>query len=306
MHPTLRLVNRFEELLTRQDPQLPYEFSTLFPNDGFWARRASQKKLSLLKRIDEPLRSMLHPDERVIFFTQTVAHSFLESFFLGMPMYYLNRRVLALTTERIILIQIDSRRRPRELRAQVPLRAVDRFRRTAFGNTSMRLTSGDQYVFVHTPKRDRKKLVALVAEARAKAPPSGSDHLEQLCPHCYRVVGGHPAQCPICKGAFKSWRKAGFLSLLFPGLGDIYLGHARFAVLEILIAGMFWLSILLAIVAPDPSAPASGAEIGSTALVGFLFLHGVDCAATFHIAKKGHYPAMPGPVGTPHPTSTGA
>lgn len=35
---------------------------------------------------------------------------------------------------------------------------------------------------------------------------------------------GRPAACPSCRGAIKSARKAGLLSLLFPGLGDLHLG----------------------------------------------------------------------------------
>ncbi len=292
MHPTLQLVDRFEELLTRQDAQLPYDFPTMFPTDGFWARRASQRKLGFLRKVDEPLRAMLHPDERVLFFTHAVAHSFWESYLLGFPMYYLNRRVLVLTTERLILVQIDSRRRPRELRAQVPLGAVEGFRRTLLGNTVMRLRSGQRYVFVRVPRRDRKRLIELIAGAQTRAAASAGAGLQQLCPWCFQVVEGHPVECPACHGAFKSWRKAGLLSLLFPGLGDVYLGHTRFAVLEILVAGLFWLSILLAIVAPDPQAPLSAGDIASTAFTGFLLLHGGDCLGTFHIAKKGHYPAQ--------------
>jgi len=292
MHPSLMLVERFEELLARPRDDTPYDYQTLFRSGGFLARRASQKKLGLLKKVDEALRAMLRPSERVVFLCHAVAHSFWESYFVGLVIYYLNRRALVLTNERIILIQIDSRRRPRDLRSQIPLGAVESLKRSGLRNVVLRLRSGARLVFVSLSRGDRKSLVELTSAApgMASRERAGSG-LEHLCPHCYKVVEGHPVECPWCRGAFKSWRKAGFLSLLFPGLGDIYLGHLRFAVVETLVAAFLWLSIVLAIVAPDPTAPIGPSEIATSAVTLFLFMHGVDAFATFHIAKKGHYPA---------------
>lgn len=291
MHAGLQLVERFEELLTRRDADLPYDFHTLFPNEGFWSRRASQKRLALLKKLDESLRAMLRPGERVLFLTQGIAYSFWESYFFGLPMYYLNRRALALTNERILLLQIDSRRRARQLRSQIRLGAITEFRRTGLGNTSLRLTSGKRYVFVYLPRRDWKHLSSLLSATKSQQAAVVAD-LEQLCPFCLAVVEHHPTACPACHGALKSWVKAGRLSMLFPGLGDIYLGHSRLAVLEMLVAGLFWLNFVLGILYPDPRAPAGGMDIGATAVFGLLLVHGGDALTTFHIAKKGHYPAQ--------------
>lgn len=294
MHPSLQMVEKVEELAARQRDDTPYDYRTLFPTDGMWVRRASQKRLALLKKLDEQVRAMLWPEERVVFLSTGVVHSFWESYLVGWVMYYLNRRALVLTAERLLLIQIDSRHRPRELRSQVLLRAIERFSRRLFGNTTLRLTSGTQLVFIRVPRRDRKALTELTAAAKGTATrDSAGGGLEHLCPHCYQPVAGHPKECPACKGAFKWWKKAGLLSLAFPGLGDIYLGHWRFAVLEIVVAAFFWLSIVLGAVIPNPEMPTTAADIVAGVLGVFLFLHGVDAFATMHIAKKGHYPAGP-------------
>jgi len=291
MHPSLRLVERFDELVTRQDSQLPYDFHAMFPSDGYWTRRASQKRLALLKKVDDALRAMLRPEERVLFLTQAVAHSFWESYFFGLPMYYLNRRAIALTTQRLLLMQIDSRRRPRALRSEVALGAIESFKRTALGNVILRVASGARQVFVSMRRRDRKGLIELASAAIASAGAAAESRIRHLCPYCYQAVDEYPSECPNCKGAFKSWRKAGRLSLVFPGLGDIYLGHPSLAVAQVIVAGLFWLSIIAAIVFPDPKAPVQAADLVSTVIMGLLFLHGGSALWTFHIAKKGHYPA---------------
>jgi hypothetical protein len=293
MHSSLQLVERFEELLSRQHDELPYDYPTMFPADGAWTRRASQKKLAFLKKIDEALRATLRPGEHIVFLTQAIAHSFWESYFFGWAMYYMNRRAIALTTQRVLLLQIDARRRPRELRSQVELGAVDRFSRTAFGNTILHVTSGAKYVFIRVSRRDRKALVDLTVATKAKAAaPPGKGDLQHLCPHCFQAVEAHPVECPACKGALKSWRKAGLLSFLFPGLGDIYLGHRGIAAFEILLAGFIWFSLIMEVVSPAPdSPPVAPGELAVTIPMLFLILHGMDAIGTSFIAKKGHYPA---------------
>jgi len=286
MHPTLQNVDRVEELLQRQTNDLPYDYKSLFPVDGFWAKRASQKRLAFLKRIDDELRALLWPGERVAFLTSGVLVSFWESYFLGLPMYYLNRRALILTNERLILVQIDSRRRPRELRSQVLLRAIGKVGSTLLGNVTLRLEAGKQYTIAYMPRRDRRALIGLTATMRGQATKTGAaEAIEHLCPHCYVVVADHPVECPSCHGAFKSSKTAGLRSLLFPGLGDIYLGHWRFAIFEILVTSFFWLSVLL----PDETRADRDRLAG--AIVVFLLFHVPDAIATRYVARQGHYPS---------------
>lgn len=287
MHPALESVDKVGELVQRQDDGLPYDYATLFPVDGFFAKRASQKRLGLLKRIDDPLRALLWPGERVVYLTSGVLFSFWESYFFGLPMYYLNRRALVLTTERLVLIQIDSRRKPRELRDQLPLRAIARFGRTFLGNTTIKLKAGKSYSVAYVPRRDRAAVVGLGQRHQATATrDSTADRIEHLCPHCYVAVPGYPLQCPNCRGAFKSATKAGLLSLVFPGLGDIYIGHWRFAVLEILVAGFIWLAVLASL----SEGNTDGGSVVASALFIVIFIHGADAISTWYVARKGHHP----------------
>lgn len=287
MHPALGSVWKVEELLQREPDGLPYDYATIFPVNGFFVKRASQKKLVLLKGIDEQLRALLWPGERVVYLTSGVFFSFWESYFFGLPMYYLNRRALVLTTERLVLIQIDSSRKPRELRDQVPLRAIARFGRTLLGNTTIKLKAGKAYSVAYVPRRDRAALVGLGQRHQATATrDSTTNAIEHLCPHCYVAVSEHPLECPNCRGRFKSAAKAGLLSFLFPGIGDIYLGHWRFAILEMIGAGFLWLVVATSLA--DDTMPLSEKLPILAAMV--LFVHGADAISTRHVALKGHYP----------------
>jgi hypothetical protein len=293
MHQMIATVERFEELVQRGRDATPYDYGTMFPADGFWARRASGKRLKLLRKIDESLRAMLWPGERVVFVTHGVLSSFAESHLVGSLIYYINRRAIVLTTERIILMEIDGRERPGALRSQVLLRSIEAFGRTGLGNTVLRLADGTKYVFASVRRRDRKALIELtpVATARAAAAGTGAG-LEHLCPHCWTALPGQPPACPECGGKLKSPRRATLLSLLFPGLGNIYLGNRGMGAFEMLVGALIWAGNLL-----SPGVLASPEALMATAIVIVVFVHGLDAAATQHIARKGNYPAGESPAG---------
>jgi len=287
MHRMLATVETFEELVRRGQDSTPYDYPTMFPADGFWARRASQKRLKLLKTIDEPLRAMLHPGERVLFLTAGAFYSFVESYFAGSIILYANRRAIVLTTERILLLQIDRGGRLRALRSQVGLRSIEAFSRTALGNSVLKLADGRRYTFAYVRRRDRKALSDLTPMAIARATAGGTGQgLEHLCPHCYVPVKNEPAACPSCGGAFKSRRKATLLSLLFPGLGMMYLGHPGIGAFEAFVGALIWFANLT-----SPGVLTSLPVLITTVILIVLVFHGIDALVTRHIAGKGCYPA---------------
>lgn len=290
MHSTLEGARRFQDLLTLTDHDAPYVYSGIFDDTGFRARRLSKKKFKLLKRIDEALRPMLREGERVLFLTFGTAVSFWESYFLGWAMYIINRRAIALTSERILLLQTDTRDHPGEFRSQLDYRAIEVVKGSAVGNTVVKVKSGKSHVFTRLPKADRKALQKVAERLRSESGGlgSGASGMEELCPYCFETVAGRPPQCPHCRGPFKSARKAGTLSLIFPGLGDIYLGHGTFAMMEIIFGAIIWIS-WLGVMLTDPNMSASGALLMAVFVI--FFVHGADALATWYLGRRGLYPA---------------
>ncbi len=288
MDPTLQSVERFEELLQRQDTEGPYDFKSIFRTGGFFVRRASQQKLVLLQRLDERLRSVLLPGERIAFLGTGVQYSLWESYLVGSFIYYVNRRALILTHERLILVQIDSRQRPQRLKSQVLLADIDRIGATLFGNTKMRLRSGAKYVFAYVPRRDRRHLGELLNRLQRTASRQSQTHqLEQLCPYCYAVLPGFPVTCTSCGGALKSVTKAALLSLLFPGIGTIYLGYNGLGAFKMAVGALFWLSAWT----PDPRYPMTMTVRVVSAMIVLGIVHALAAWASWILARKGHYPA---------------
>ena len=296
---------RFEDLLPASSEPTPYDYGMMFKADGFFARWRSKKRFSLLKGIDVQLRRVLHDGEKVFFMTPGTTVSIGEQFFVGWIAYYLNARALVFTTERVLLLAIDSRKRAGRLVSQIPYTAIASVSSTWTGMCRVKLLNKETFNFQNVPTADRKFLAGFLADIvkGTNAPFERVQGLEHLCPHCFKVVPGHPYRCPACHGRFKSPAKAAIRSLIFPGLGDWYLGHRGFAVLEMLGSTFLWLAFvwlpLLAMALPadpemaEPELEPLDASYWITAAIIIGVSHLIDAMMTRHFARKGHHPDGP-------------
>lgn len=277
---SIKAVKRFEDLMGLESHDMPYSFDKIFSVEGWGAKSLSKKKFKLLKNIDNQIREMLNENEKVHFISWGVQSSTLESFFIGWVIYYISRMAFVFTNQRILLLQISSRNKPLHLRCQIKYPAITKISSTILRNLKIEFQSRETLLFLHVPGRDRKFMPKLIENLRStiSTPSENLVGKENLCPYCYVVVEGFPQSCQHCLKGFKSGNKAGWLSLLFPGFGDFYLGHRLFAFLEIFGAFIVWFSVLI-----------SGGLIAAPFI--FVFMHGIDALETRHIGRKGLYPA---------------
>lgn len=295
---TLQTARSYEELLGADVAPAPYDYAVLFEADGFFARRRAKKRFKLLRALDPKLQRMLRPGERVYFVTSGATVSLSEQLFVGWIAYYLNLRALVFTTERMLLIQINGRQSAaKELAAQIPYTSIASVKATWNGYCQVSLMDKKKYKFLYVPSADRKFLAKFLGDiVQGTTAPfavgAQARGLENLCPHCYTVVPGYPDGCQACGGGFKSANKAALLSLLFPGLGDWYLGHRGFALMELLGSGFLWLAlVVLPLTAPrDPEVGPLDGAYWTTVAIMLGTAHVIDAVMTRHFARKGHHP----------------
>jgi uncharacterized protein (DUF983 family) len=279
------------DLLNVSDSRIPYRFDQIFSAKGFGAKRLARNRLKLMKAIDPHVQTILSDGEKVQFVSWGTEYSFLEQFFMGLWSHLINRRALVFTDRRILMIQINSRRKVLDLKTQLRFQAIDKFATKTFGYIGLVLRNGNRFNITGIPRKDRNFIKGFVSkkisETRAEAPGLG---IENLCPKCGNKVLSFPDRCRQCGQAFKSAKKAGWLSLVFPGLGDIYLGHRGLGIMEILGGMLAWGSVAV------PYAWATFSEGGPWIVSAgvasgiFVFVHGTDCWITRRVGFKGIYP----------------
>lgn len=291
---TLQTARKYEELLGSDVEAAPYDYAMLFKAEGFWDRQRAQKRFKLLKAVDPKLRRILLPGEKVYFLTPGTTVSLGERFFVGWLAYYLNMRALAFTSSRVVLLQINSRKRLRELVSQMPYATISSIKSTWNGLCRVKLVNRTTFNFQHVPRADRKLLskFLLGIVQGTNAPFQRDRGIEHLCPHCFTVVPGYPLVCPECQGRFKSAGKAGLRSFLFPGLGDWYLGHRAFAVFEMIGAGFLWFALVILPLLPAADSPAGSHDKVYWITAGLILLvtHSISGMMAHHFARKGHHP----------------
>ncbi len=280
------------DLLNVSDAASPYRFDRIFGGEGFGAKRLAKQRLKLVQRIDADVRSLLAEGERVDFVSWGIDYSLVDQYFMGAWAMLVSRRALVFTDRRLLMLQIDSRRRVRELKSQVRYEAIEKRERGALGVMRLKLRDGGALNLTGVPRRDRKVLRELLdAKLGAKSADAPGLGRENLCPHCGHRVVGFPESCNRCARAFKSARKAAWLSLAFPGVGDLYLGHRLMGAFEIVGGIAAWSVLVVPLAVGIGADPESLPTLGIMAGMVFTFVHGIDSWITRRVARKGIYPA---------------
>lgn len=259
----------------------------LTPNKkGRYKTRLNKLKLKLLGAVQAPLEALLEQDEQVLHVAAATAYYPVELFFgNGLLTTLYNRYVVVGTNRRLVAVNTNYRMtKPTHYLFQFPYHTIKKISRGLFG-TSLALTrkKGKRRIFIslkRTLSAEMKKFISGNIDPSLGLDAKPIPH-ENLCPACYKALPGKISSCPNCRTQFKNPRKAALLSLLLPGLGDIYLGHRFLGGLELLGALFVWSIVAILLLSNEP------AGIGMAIFL-LLIYNGFDSLLTLHMAKKGH------------------
>ena len=139
---TLEQARRFEDLLRANTQDAHFAFETIFDESSFAGQQRSRKKFRMLKRIAPRLREILREGEKVRYLTRGKRYAERESFLAGVAVGLLNRRAVVVTNQRIILLQIGNRSKPKDFVEQIRYTAIADVSPTLFSN--IRITFSDR------------------------------------------------------------------------------------------------------------------------------------------------------------------
>jgi hypothetical protein len=285
---------------------LPLEAESVFrETNGYLARRANEARAKLLQALAPLLAKALEPAETIRYAACGYLYSAAELFLSGhLAARSTNRTALVLTDRRLLLLQVDGRGRPKDLKNQLRIERVRRVSSSWLGSLTLETVSREKVVFTSVPRADRNALLALLPGSPT-APRESEKSVEHLCPACLRVVPGpvgSARRCPdpACRIPFRSPRRAAWLSALVPGVGDIYLRHFLFGAIEfvgsiaVLCVALF--AIVAAVTTRDPEVLLVAGVLG---VLFVLMPRLLDFALTLHMGRKGIVPLSltPAPPG---------
>jgi hypothetical protein len=270
-----------EELKALLPASVAVRFAEMFPGTHKGRiRRRDRKRAEMLCKVEPVLKRALGPTEVVRFATNGVRQLMWWLLTAGSMNPFANRTTLVLTDRRVLLIHTDWKQRPRMFANQLPL---DRIRDTSGRNSYIFIRTGKEQLMFHGVKRSEAQHVRNLLESTA----SKKGGWQNLCPRCFAPTDSAPPACEKCGEEFKSPKKAAWRSLIFPGLGDFYLGYRKYALLEIAGAAMLWALFVTTLV---PAVKAKGIEgvLVAGPLFGLLALiHLGDAVLTRAKAKTG-------------------
>ena len=270
-----------EELKALLPASIAVRFEEMFPNVRRGRiRRRDRKRAEMLRKAEPVLQRALNPMEVVRFTTNGVRQLTWWLLTAGSMNPFANRTTLVLTDRRVLLIHTDSKQQPRMFANQLPL---ERIRSTSGRNSYIFIRSGREQLMFHGVKRSEARQLKGLLEATA----TKKGGWQNLCPRCFTATDDAPLSCEKCGEEFKSPKKAALRSLLFPGLGDFYLGYRKYAMLEIMGAGLLWALFVSTLVPTVIAKGLEGAIVAGPLLALLAIIHIGDALLTRAKAQTG-------------------
>lgn len=268
----------------------PYVWSWLFPKvAGLGTGGDIKRRVNMLAGLEPRLEYLLFPDERIEFVTTGALNSFFEQVFMGVWSQVVNRTLFVFTNLRLILINSDARGNAKTLMWQIPYHRMQKYGAgTLTGHVKINTLGGSSFSFISVPGADRKRLRDYMEARLAQTQhhglpfPAHADR-DPLCAQCATPIPPGVQACPECGDPFINPVTPALLSLLLPGLGNLYLGHRLMAVMEAA-AYAFLIGNMALVIAKV----GVGGLIIAVPIVAIA--NATDAMITLHVAKKGRLP----------------
>lgn len=283
---TMTLLRDYPELKSHSLDKFALE-EILAPNKkGGYKNRKNKFKAKILKAVHTILEKMLKDGEKVMRIGKGTAYYPAELIFGNgwLTMYY-NYYAIVCTNQRILLINIDHRiRRPTHYLFQIRYEEIKKIKQGLLSRSLIvHRMKGKRRILMYVKGYIVKEIRQFIMDKKGsiRTVEHPQEPLENLCPSCFAPLGKRLITCPHCRVHFKEPKKAFLLSLLLPGLGDMYLGHTFLGLLELLGAVVVWAVVISLVLSGEEGALF-------TALFLLIFYNLLDGLLAYHMGKKGY------------------
>jgi hypothetical protein len=240
-----------------QSVRLSSHFGILVREDAAFTNRKGVEKKGIRKRVEqalgklqEPLRKILEPDEAVLYITRgQLLPGMFEQFFLGWYVAYLAPATLVLTNRRLLYLSVKRNGSWNRGVRSARWGDLESAKIKAFFSPKLHIKyrDGKKEVYWRLRGDDGKKirllLEVLLPTGSGETSPAHS--MSSLCPECLAALTPGVYECPHCRLKFKDEKTLLRRSLLIPGGGFFYTGHAFLGALHFLVELLLLLEVVL-------------------------------------------------------------
>lgn len=204
---------------------LPIDEKVIFADHkGARTKRIEKRQAKLLKKVAF-LAPFLEEGEEILQVTTGCSPaSMIEQLLTGWIVVYLKRSLLIFTDRRVFHVPTKTDFSYRNSISQI--RYADCESLAMKGRTLVvRYGDGSKEKFFYVPRREGKKLKALLPNVPKEGARSEAGRRVHLCPRCTKELTQGVFFCSNCQLEFKSRAEGRKLSLLWPGGGYFYARH---------------------------------------------------------------------------------
>jgi len=257
----------------------------LFTNEkGEPDERRKKRALEALSSLRDILPSLLEKDETVLYVVKTCQAPMgsLEQFLLGWNAYRVSATRLVFTNLRLLHFGMESDKKWRRTVKGVRWGDITEAKVKGWLNRKLQLryANGTKESYWRFQKKDSVKikavLDAVIPQSRGQATPAQG--FQSICPDCRAVLTAGKYECASCGLRFKDEKTLLKRTLLIPGGGYMYASMTLLGVLNFFteglftVAAIFWILMMVGIIAPERDADGRVMQSGETLTVALFFL----------------------------------
>jgi len=257
----------------------------LFTNEkGEPDERRKKRALEALSSLRDILPSLLEKDETVLYVVRTCQAPMgsLEQFLLGWNAYRVSATRLVFTNLRLLHFGMESDKKWRRTVKGVRWGDITEAKVKGWLNRKLQLryANGTKESYWRFQKKDSVKikavLDAVIPQSRGQATPAQG--FQSFCPDCRAALTAGKYECASCGLRFKDEKTLLKRTLLIPGGGYMYASMTLLGVLNFFteglftIAAIFWILMMVGIIAPERDADGRVMQSGETLTVALFFL----------------------------------
>jgi len=230
----------------------------IFSNhNGEYKKRIEKRQTKLLRKALF-LKKFLREDEKILLITTGCSPvSILEQLLTGWIFIYIKRSIFIFTNQRIFHIPTKVNYSYKNSIANI-LYADTSSIQIKGRKLVVDYKNGQKEKFLYIPRKEKKRIKALLSKISFEGSGSKSAKRIHLCPRCTSELEEEKYTCSKCRLEFKDKDKAKKVSILFPGGGYFYTKHPLLGLSDAIVEIMLILLVIVSLI--DVSNGVEGSQ----------------------------------------------